>query len=102
MIHEFMTRRVIFPTKWANEIVRWIQGIRSPNGTIKIKNTLTPTGTGPEFDVNIETVAAKVAEILDARYIKKDNLRSYIDGSSIVANGGILSVSADFVKRAAV
>lgn len=99
MIHEFMTRRVVFPTKWANEIVRWIQGVCSPSGTIRIKNTLTPGGTSAEIDVNVDLLAEKIAEKLDARYVKKDDLASYVDGTSITCASGVLAVSADFVRQ---
>ena len=98
MIHVFQNAQVLFPRRWANSVARWIQGLCSPSGTINIKNTLEPSGTGAELDVNIDAIAAKLAERLDKRYIRYSELPHIVDGTSITATAGVLSVSSDFVR----
>ena len=67
MISEFKKKKLLFfPIPWANEIVKWISGINSPSGTIKINNTLSPSDkTSMTIDVDIDVVARRVAEILN-------------------------------------
>ena len=70
MITTFDARKKIlfFKTAWANEVTKWISQIKSPKGTIVVKNTLNPTDDGSlQIDVNLKVVAGKVREILVAR-----------------------------------
>lgn len=56
MIHLFEKKGAIvfFPKDWANDIVKWISGIHSPTGTIKVQNTLTPDEKkSAAIDVNL-------------------------------------------------
>ena len=87
-------RRILyFPRKWANSVSRWLLGIHSPEGTIRITgNTPNPEGEkSVGFDVNIGTVASKVRARLSAlgftaaqRTAIKSVFRECLDGLSIV------------------
>ena len=67
MISEFKKKKLLFfQIAWANKIVKWISGINSPSGTIRIVNTLSPSDkTSMTIDVDVEVVARRVAEILN-------------------------------------
>ena len=109
MIHSFSSgRRILrFPRKWANAVVSWIAGVHSPNGTIKVKNTLHPTEDGSlALDVNEDAIYAGIVKRLDARGVSRDDLErakliltALLDGISVKRNGDNFSVSPDWVKN---
>ena len=96
-----------FPKKWANEIVTWLSGIHSPDGTIDVRNTLAPTGDGSlQLAVNLAVVYAEIVKRLDRRTLTKTDIEKFrlalfalIDGVSIVRKGEMFGVSAEWVKN---
>jgi hypothetical protein len=82
---------IFFPKKWANAVSRWLMGVYSPSGTIKITNTANPDEHGSlGLDVNIDAVIRKMEKKLHSRRFSeserlqiRDTIRAYIDGVSI-------------------
>lgn len=56
MICAFDKNPLLFPKNWANEIVKWISGIHSPTGLIKLKNTLSPGEKSMSIDIDMENL----------------------------------------------
>lgn len=110
MIHLFNGggKLLFFPKKWANSIVRWIAGIHSPSGTIKLRNNMNPGDGGSlELDVNINAVAAEVLRRFEVRNVTHEELerfahilRGMADEVSVLFSSGHLSVSADWLAAA--
>ena len=108
MIHLFQGRRKLFsfPKKWANSIVRWISGICSPSGTIKVSNTMDPGDDASlELDVNMDAVAANVLERFEVRPVTNEErdrmkhlLRGMLDGSTILMSDGHIYVASDWIE----
>lgn len=100
-------RILFFPKKWANAVVRWIAGVHSPTGTIKVKNTMSPGDNGSlELDVNMDAVAAETARRMDTRPMTQDersrfevHLRGRVDGNSITMKGAHIGVSDEWVEN---
>jgi len=62
---EEVSKVLWFPVKWANSVATWLMNISSPNGTIDIENTITPSESNAcKIDINAEKTADLViAEI---------------------------------------
>ena len=109
MIHLFQGRRriLIFPKKWANSVVRWIAGIHSPSGTVKINNTMEPGDDGSlALDVNIDAVAHDVLERFETRPVTKEerkrlthHLRGMVDGTSVQMIDGHIGVNGEWIDN---
>lgn len=93
-----------FPVRWANSVTRWIQGVRSKTGTIKIANELDPgDGGSVSLDVDIESVAAKIAEALGMKSMTRDELLAIVlaavDGASLEASNGRIKISEEWLAQ---
>lgn len=108
MIAELTGRRRLFsPRRLINEIVRWILGIYSPTGTIRIGNTAHPgEDRSMSLDVDIGTVAGRVAERVGNRPFTADQrnevcdvVRSHVDDVSLVWRDGGLAVNEEWVAE---
>lgn len=84
MIHQFDKKKrvLFFPTSWANSVASWCAGVSSPNGTLRIKNTLTPKegGVSLELDVNEERIASLALQAVENRTQFSDTERNLIKG----------------------
>lgn len=110
MIHLFNGggRLLFFPKKWANSIVRWIAGIHSPSGTVRVHNDMNPSEGGSlALDVDVDAVSAQVLRRVDARNVtqaERDRfahlLRGMVDECSVLLSSGHLYVSADWLEGA--
>lgn len=108
-IHKFRTGSALFrfPKKWANAVVSWLAGVHSPNGTIRVKNTLNPTDDGSVgLDINEDVVFSLVAQRLDRRGLTRSDIKKarllldiLLDGNSVGRNGETYSVNPDWVKN---
>ncbi len=108
MIKEFKSkaRILFFPKAWGNAVARWIMGIVSPSGTIKIKNTVNPTENGSlELDVNMDAVCSRVRRVMEERALTRAEMdrikgvvRAVLDGVSIKWKDGLVGVDADYLK----
>ena len=94
MIEEFKDKRprVFFPTKWANSVARWIQGLHSESGTIKTDNTLDPKEKAASIDVDIDAVVAKSKPLLLKFFVGRAD-KTAIDNESIIVKDGKFAVS---------
>lgn len=100
MIHLFEKRGIIFPARWANSVSKWIAGVCSRTGTIRITNTMDPDGNGSaSFDVDIEVLVKKIQERLNLDYVRKDSLKEIVDATSIDVSGGMIAVKTEYVLR---
>lgn len=109
MIREFKkkTKALFFPVKWANSVSRWILGVYSPTGTVKIKNTANPGEDGSiALDVNMDSVARKIKEFLESQTLTENDrkkiktvLRGNIDGNAIKFLGEHLTVDKDWLRE---
>ena len=90
--------RVFFPTKWANSVSRWILGLNSPSGTIKIGNTPEPSeGSSATIDVDEERLLQRLIERLDSRYVAKSKIGECMDATTIAVKDGKVGVRQDFI-----
>lgn len=100
-------RVVFFPVAWANSVVRWITGIISPSGTIKIKNELDPGDNGSiQLDVNVDAVTDAVVRKMDGREFSandrvriRDIIWAYLDGYSVQFKDKRISVNVDWLAE---
>lgn len=108
MIRELKGRSgLFFPRRLINEIVRWILGICSPTGTIKIGNTAHPQeGQSMSLDVDVGAVAGRVAKRIGNRPLTAnqrkdvcDVIRTHVDEVSVVWRDGGLAVNEEWAKK---
>ena len=109
MIHLIQGRKrlLFFPKSLVNSIVRWIAGVHSPSGTIKIRNTMNPSDESSiALDVNVEAVTHEVLEKFETRPVTneeckrmKQHLRGMVDGSSVQMSDGHVSVNGEWVDN---
>lgn len=107
MIHEFSQRvRVLFfPKTWANSVSRWILGVFSPSGTVKVTNTANPGDNGSlALDVNIDLVSELIARRLANGPVTREEIErmrqhlfGLVDGSTIIVRGGKATINLDAV-----
>lgn len=104
MIRTFNKKRILFfPVSWANSVARWILGVCSPSGTIRIKNDAEPgRERSVSLDVDVPRVIRAAQGELDGRYVSrqdiKDLLASMCDGQSIIMRNGVMSVNAEWLN----
>lgn len=94
MIHFFNGRgRVLFfPVKWANSVVRWVAGVHSSTGTIKIANTLNPGEKhSASFDIDIPAASKKMTPAI-MREIEANGGSTRPDSTSLVVIDGRISI----------
>ena len=107
MIHELTGRRRFFsPRRLINELVRWVLGVHSPSGTIKVNNTAHPGERSIALDIDMEAVLSAVDKrrknegLSDTqREESRDVMRSCLDGNSLVWGDNCASVSADWLEQ---
>lgn len=104
MIRTFNKKRILFfPVTWANSVARWILGVCSPSGTIRIKNDAEPgRDRSVTFDVNVPAVIRAAQQELDQKYVSrqelKDLLASLCDGQSIIMRNGVIAVNKEWLQ----
>ena len=108
MIHELTGKgRLLFPRKMFNAIVRWVLGVHSPSGTIKVSNTADPkSDKSIGLDVDIEAVTSKVRKAFDERGFTAQQrrdvcgiVRDCLDGVSLYWNDRRASVSDGWLEE---
>ncbi len=108
MIHEITDKgRLFFPRRMFNAIVRWILGVYSPSGTVRVINTANPSDERSiGLDVDIEAVTSLVRKSLDARGFTTQQrrdvcgiVRDCLDGVSIYWNDRRASVSEAWLEK---
>ena len=105
MIKE-LTRKTIFaPRRLINEMVRWILGVHSSEGTIRVANTATP-GEERSLDVNVDMDAMKARSdewaasrgLSDVQRVEAaDVMRQHLDGVTLMWRNDLASVNADWL-----
>ena len=105
MIKE-LTRKTIFaPRRLINEMVRWILGVHSSEGTIRVANTATP-GEERSLDVNVDMDAMKAHSdewaasrgLSDVQREETANvMRQHLDGMTLVWQNDLAAVNADWL-----
>ena len=104
MIHTFSKKRLVFfPTSWGNSVARWILGILSPTGTIKIKNDAEArSDTSMSLDVNVPEVLRVAKPQLDESYVPRQEMKTMLanmcDGQSIILKDGVLTVNREWLQ----
>ena len=104
MIHTFNKKRLIFfPISWANSIARWILGVFSPTGTIKITNDADPgRDKSIALDVNVSEVLRMAKPQLDESYVPRQDIKTMLanmcDGQSIILKDGVLTVNREWLQ----
>lgn len=108
MIREIKGRRGLFWPRWlVNEIVRWILGVHSPNGTIKINNTANPGNERSiALDVDMDAVISEANRRNENRGLSKaqredarDVVRACLDGNSLTWGDGAASVNSEWLEQ---
>lgn len=103
MIHEFSKKRIIFlPVSWANSVARWILGICSPTGTIKVRNEADAgRDKSMTLDVDIPVLVRSAKHILDNEYVSKQEVKALLasmcDGQSIILKDGVLTINREWL-----
>ena len=105
MIKE-LTRKTLFaPRRLINEMVRWILGVHSSEGTIRVANTATP-GEERSLDLNVDVDAMKGCSdewaasrgLSDPQREETANvMRQHLDGVTLVWQNDLASVNADWL-----
>ena len=104
MIHTFSKKRLVFfPVSWANSVARWILGVFSPTGTIKIKNDAEPgRDKSISLDVNVPEVLRVAKTQLDESYVSRQEVKTLLanmcDGQSIIIKDGVLTVNREWLQ----
>ena len=109
MIHFFDRKRLFFPVAWANSVSRWILGLHSPSGTIRITNTAAPgEGASAAIDVDVEAVANRVMKLVggDARGFSRrecalirDLVGAYVDGATVLWKDRRIALNTDWLEE---
>ena len=107
MIRELTGRKRLFPPRrLINELVKWVLGVHSPEGTIKVNNTANPGERSLALDIDMEAVLSAVDEhqkntgLSDTqREEARDVVRSCLDGNSLVWGDNCVTVNPDWLDR---
>jgi len=106
MIHLFNSRaRVLFfPIRWANSVARWILGLHSNSGTIRVKNSANPNESGgASIDVDMERVSGDIKDRLAGHFQTKRDVEATIcrsiDGSSLISRDRKILISEDWLRQ---
>ena len=105
MIHELKGRCLFSPVRLINSLVRWVLGVHSPSGTIKVHNTANPSAgksIGLDVDVNaLETLLDKNAQTKSLNKVQRQAVRnvvrSLVDGVSLTWGDNCLSVNMSWI-----
>lgn len=106
MIRESASRCVFASRRLVNEIARWVLGVHSPDGTIRVTNTASPSDGGSlGLDVDLTALKSYSAEWAERRGLSDPQregvvgvIREVIDGISLVWRGGGLTVNTDWLN----
>ena len=75
--------RGLIPRDLINSIVEWVRGVHSPNGTLRIKNTLSPTESGSvAIDVDVERLYELLRERIAADFVSREDLQAKAFGKT--------------------
>ncbi len=105
MIKELARKTVFAPRRLINEMVRWILGVHSSEGTIRVANTATP-GEERSLDLNVDVDAMKGYSdewaasrgLSDAQREETANvMRQHLDGVTLVWQNELASVNSDWL-----
>ena len=107
MIKELTGRRRLFPPRrLINELVRWVLGVHSPSGTIKVNNSANPGERSLALDIDMEAVLSSVDKHDEGKGLSKsqredvrDVMRSHLDGNSLVWGDGCASVDPEWLEH---
>ena len=107
MIRELTGRRRLFsPRRLINELVRWVLGVHSPNGTIKINNTASPGERSIALDIDMEAVLSAVDKRRENSGLSKaqrdearDVMRAHLDGNSLVWGDNCACVNSEWLEK---
>jgi len=100
VIKTFETKkRLLFtPKAWCNSVARWLLGVRSDSGTIRIKNTANPSGeSGPSFDIDVRETGKAIDPVLSESYPKKDDRK--LLSPSMRWDAGKLAVDEEWITN---
>ncbi len=99
-------RRFYWPRKLINELARWVLGVHSPGGTIKVNNTANPGERSLALDIDMAAVLSAVDKHEENKGLSKaqredarDVVRSCLDGNSLVWGDNCASISTDWLDR---
>lgn len=100
MIRTFNVRKMLFtPVGFLNSVASWLLNVRSPSGTIRIKNTANPTGeNGPSFDIDAKETASAIDGILSENYPKRGDKKLLSD--SLLWENGKIGISREWLRNA--
>jgi len=107
MIRELTGRRRFYwPRKLINELARWVLGVHSPGGTIKVNNTANPGERSLALDIDMAAVLSAVDKHDESKGLSKaqrdesrDVVRSCLDGNSLTWGDNCASVNADWLEQ---
>lgn len=107
MIRELTGRRRFYwPRKLINELARWVLGVHSPGGTIKVNNTANPGERSLALDIDMAAVLSAVDKHDESKGLSKaqreearDVVRSCLDGNSLLWGDNCASVNADWLDK---
>ncbi len=105
MIRELKTgSRLFYPRRLLNSLVRWVLGVHSPEGTIKVQNTATPNEKSIALDVDMAAIISKMNErnvgMTDAqRQDSADIMRAHLDGTSLIWTNEVATINKDWLAR---
>lgn len=69
MLKKIDKSRIFLKKEWANDVVNWMTGVYSPNGTVTIHNTATPSENGScQFDVNVPLIYKQMKDMIAADF----------------------------------
>ena len=107
MIRELTGRRRLFsPRRLINELVKWVLGVHSPSGTIKVNNTANPGERSLALDIDMQAVLSAVDKHEEGNGLSKaqreetrDVMRSCLDGNSLVWGDNCASVDPEWLEQ---
>ena len=91
---------LFFPTRWANSVTNWLNGLFSRSGTISISNTPDPGESGGcSIDVDIENLYQQLLPRLQKDFVARSRLTediANITGRSTKITNGRLEVDQQY------
>ena len=107
MIRELTGRRRLFsPRRLINELVKWVLGVHSPGGTIKVNNTANPGERSLALDIDMQAVLSAVDKHDEGKGLSKaqreesrDVVRSCLDGNSLVWGDNCACVNSEWLDK---
>lgn len=105
MLHEIARgSRLFYPRRLINSLVRWVLGVHSPEGTIKIQNTASPDEKSLALDVDMSAILSSiqthnVGMTSAQRQDAKDIMRAHLDGTSLIWTDEVATINKDWLSR---